>query len=743
MPPVVMRDPDGNAVEVTPEQVDLFARRGYILESSEQAEKRFDEQYRQEAHGGYEDKVTALRAGLGSGVTAGLSDLVPKSEALKEKIKANEGYHTAGQVAGAVGSILVPGAQGAAAGRIGKVLSKSPAAAIERLAERAGARAGGGIKGAAARGVTEGALHGAGSGITELSLSDDPVTLERAISTISSNALLGGGIGAAGGVFAKAAGKGLKRATEALEARRAAPSTGTQVVDDLAAYAKAREGAFLVAKGERKAVLSKQARRIRDALDAPETLAKRPQQLAATLEKETKVLREILEEGQEETLQKLVANDRKVEAEVSAILAKAKPDAKSVKLPKKLAAEYRDMLGLPGRGGMNLQVEKARDFVQRLEAGEMVAARREALDAVPDMLEQNLAIREAIDESMKKKGALDGLAQQAATSYGVAAVTGLLPGGMLGAAGAMIAPRIVPRLTQKLDDLVTKRLARAGAEAADRTSLAVARVLSAGEKTRRAAAPASTLGATKILQSVSYSPELPASQTRQYAPTGDKLTQAFRNREQEILSQVQAVAPGEYRMRPAARQEVSARLAGARAVDPVLADRIETLVARRVEYLASKMPRRPDHVAMTVGPDRWRPSDMQMRQFARHVQAVEDPNSVIERAADGKVTMADVEALREVYPEQLRDLQRQIVEQLPQVRESLPYEKRLAISILTGVPVVPATDPRILRVLQAQYATEPGTDGGAHAPQAKPQFGSVSRQALTPAQERQNPGTPA
>jgi hypothetical protein len=423
----------------------------------------------------------------------------------------------------------------------------------------------------------------------------------------------------------------------------------------------------------------------------------------------------------------------------------AKPSAKTIKLPQKIATEYRDVMGKGGgKGSIKLSMDKAQEFLVALKGGELAATRQRAIAELPALLEQNTALRAAVDAANTKPAA--GLLDQAKSrgmDYAALSVAGVLPGGMLGAAGAMIAPRLIG----KLDDLVSGRLAKAGADVAGRTELAVARALRVGEKVTRAAersTPAAAMGATKILSRVSFSPEVPASRARQYAPSGDKLTEVYRQREQELLSQAQAgPQPGTYEMRPAARQQMAQRLSGARAVSPQLADRIETLLARRVSYLASKLPKRPDVAAMSVGPDRWRPSDAQMRQFARTVQAVEDPASVAERITSGTITRADIEALREVYPEQLRDLQRQIAEQLPTLRHSLPYETRLALSIVTGVPVVPATAPRILAVLQAQYATEPGTDGGAHAPRAQPQFGSVKKPTETAAQARANPQAPA
>src|SRR5690606_13367484 len=115
---------------------------------------------------------------------------------------------TAGEIVGAAVPALVPGGQAAAAGRlggIGKALSRSPAAAADRIGASASAAVGGSFKGAAARGVTEGAIFGAGTGVSELALSDDPLTVERAAAAISTGALLGGVTGGAVGIFGKAA----------------------------------------------------------------------------------------------------------------------------------------------------------------------------------------------------------------------------------------------------------------------------------------------------------------------------------------------------------------------------------------------------------------------------------------------------------------------------------------------------------------------------------------------------------
>ena len=148
------------------------------------------------------------------------------------------------------------------------------------------------------------------------------------------------------------------------------------------------------------------------------------------------------------------------------------------------------------------------------------------------------------------------------------------------------------------------------------------------------------------------------------------------------------------------------------------------------------MPKRPDIVAVQLGPDRYQPSDLEMRKFARYAAAVEDPGAVEERLAHGTVTPEDAEAYREVYPERFADFKRQIIERLPELRASLPISRRIALSIFTGVPVEAAMNPQLLHVLQSMYTEDPGSEGGVTAPTAKPQMGSISKPDPTAAQKR-------
>ncbi len=119
------------------------------------------------------------------------------------------------------------GSAGASAGEIGagigsRIAASLPSAAVSRLGAgiaRAGGEAGlaGKVGYAALGGAAEGALYGAGTGVSEASLSDSPLDIEHVAAAIGSNALYGAGLGGALGGAGKLAESGLARAKGAID----------------------------------------------------------------------------------------------------------------------------------------------------------------------------------------------------------------------------------------------------------------------------------------------------------------------------------------------------------------------------------------------------------------------------------------------------------------------------------------------------------------------------------------------
>jgi len=428
----------------------------------------------------------------------------------------------------------------------------------------------------------------------------------------------------------------------------------------------------------------------------------------------------------------------------------AAPKTGDITLTGKAARRYATFadVKVPKGGTVTVAREDAQVFLDALKNGEVSGVGQQALGKLDGLLEQNRALQTKIkaaaaplvpkaelasarlaaidnarDALMVPKTESAGTKLLGHAAYSTAAgVVGSIP-----VIGHLLAPVVGAKAADLATRLVSGKLAEAVGTQAKRAGQAAKTFLDVAGK----AAPAAPVLATRVLSQLRYAPE------RKGEPQPTTLPALFKQRTDEIKQLTAYDATGTPRIRPEARQALANQLRAIGIADPILADRLESLAVRRIEYLSSIIPRRPDIAGVPTGPDRWQPSSMAMRSWARSAAAVEDPHAVLERAIHGQVTPEDVAALRAVSPEMLASFAGEVSAQLSSLRATLPYKRRFALSILTGEPVDPALDPRVLAVLQGQFAAEPGTQGGTAAPRARPQFGSVrSLDKPTPAQAR-------
>ena len=751
--------PEESAQEV------LRNNRGAHVESAGEQASRATATQNEELYGGAAGTVGAAATSVLGGFTGGLSDAAFGALGAGSQVQAAQNAHPIVSTIGMVGGSLIDGGAGALASKAG-----------EKVAARVigeGAGLGTRLARAAVSSGVEGAALGAGQGVHELALSDDPLTTERLTSVLSSNMLYGGAIGAGVGTVAKLTESGLVRAKGMLDERvamHAADNLGADggaVAADLAGLdAKALRGA-------REAELeSIETARVPQREELASDLASFRQELKeqklfiATKGAEERSLREVgaISYKADKQLDRLLNNPKALASNPKQALGALQQQEHALELLAKHADELKLRERWSSSGGVDTPGSDAWHKVDELtysapETLEAFGARKDALrsslrghvdsritalDNAAGALERNRALQARITELTGERtstrltaidDAKDALVTGGAAKRGMGEqlVHGAAFSAATGAASFLgpLAPLVGAKAAQFLTERVFGRLGRASGELANRSSAALGKFLDVGTKVARSA----PVLATKVLTGVRYA--VARADDAPIAPgKSTQLADAFRARSAELRSQTAYDPTGQPMMRPEARAAIADRLAPIRAVSPVLADRIETIASRRLEFLATKLPRRPDLAVMRTGPDRWQPSELAMRQFARYAAAVEDPHGVFERLADGSVTPEDAEVMRTVYPEQMASFSAGLMEQLPTLRKQLPYHRRLALSIFSGVPVDPAMDPRVLAVLQGQFAAEPGSEGGTQAPTAQPQFGSVKASAPTPAQDR-------
>lgn len=747
-----MVDPvTGDTHSVPSDRVGEAMRRGWTQESTDSHDARLVRERREAQNNTAAGALVAGATGFLRGATLGLSDLAINAAGAGEQFgELREDQSLASLGGEALGSFT----------GLGK-LAQGAGSAIAKTGEGAGVLTK--LGRAAAGGATEGAIFGAGSGVSELALSDDPITAERAASVLSSHAMFGAGVGAGAGLLAKGVEVGLQRAKSGLEGiaeRSAAP----EAAEDLARLDM--KGLRTAERTERESLRAAEKTEI-------ESLKKAEQSEIEALEKARATQRsEVADEIR--AFRQQVKDQKHFLTTEGVSLPAVEGRASAAEIGRTAAKSMKQLDSLLDNPvGMAQNPTRALDALQRHEASmtklldraddlravfraDESGIRAAALDTIPAAIEKNRALQkrlmdlaqkptsERLAEIAARREAIAGGAMRtsqrlddiAAARDAMAGGSGSMIGNMLGGTvfggvssfvGSIPVLGQIPGLASmagaKAAQFVNGGLSRAVAAQAGRTAKAVGMVL---DVTKRAQRVAPVL-ATKVLSQVAFSPE---------AKPVRGLAAAYKARTEEIKRLTQFTPDGKTEMRPEARVALGKRLDPIRPIAPMLADALETIQARKVEYLSSIIPRRPEVGWVQAGPDRWQPSSMEMRSFARSVAAVEDPGAVFERVAGGTVTPEDKDAVKNVYPELYADFQRQVFEQMATLRKSLPYQKRLALSIFSDVPVDPSMHPAVLAVLQSTFANEKGSDGGTMAPTPQPQFGSVKSEAATPAQER-------
>jgi hypothetical protein len=606
-----------------------------------------------------------------------------QGEEARKLVEANPIAHGVGVGVGAVAPVGVPGLAAKAARGVGTVVKGV-----------AGAGRVGRVAGAATAGAVEGGIIGAGLGAGEMFRAEGPLDIEHIASGFKSGAVLGGAFGGGGKLIAEAADVGGRVLARRLAgAGHKGVTNGQQLAGDIITLKNEvdalpwKELDFST-KLKRRSI--KATKELSTHTDAPEFLAAKPWQAEKQLEIQRAAFKEML--------------------------------AEAPKLRQELA-----------------------------EAGRAGGRRWQALDKLEDLYRRNEQIREGVRalEAATEAGKSRGLAQQ--LLEGAAFVVATKAASFLGP----LAPIVGAKASKMMSDIVfQKGMSGAFASAAANGTARLAKIadLIASPKVIKAAAPIGYLasaryapppapigkptGGAELLSEKDGVRVYRSRGSEIYSVPSDKKVTTFRERAEEIKSQVGIdLMTGKPKVTRKAREAIGQRLRGMAVMDYKLADAIETNMVTRLEYLAEKLPKRPGTIR-PPGPDRWQPASLERASFERTAAAVDDPLGAAERFAAGNATPEDADALKSVWPEMYRELQTQIASRLGTLRETLPYQKRLMLSILSGQPVDPAMEPRILDVLQGHFTSEPGTEGGIQAPTPAPQFGSVSKPEPTSAQLR-------
>jgi hypothetical protein len=271
---------------------------------------------------------------------------------------------------------------------------------------------------------------------------------------------------------------------------------------------------------------------------------------------------------------------------------------------------------------------------------------------------------------------------------------------------ARAASAVYRRLGGKLPATAEALVAKNAAKTQDRVVKAVDTMLDVGatgmRKARAAAGPMAALS-TRLFNAGPAKTE----QVRGKKPD------AYQQYEQRMHELVTAQQPGV--IAEAVRKSVPTG-------DTQLHAELVAAAERKLAFLNDKAPKKMVLPTLLKGDGEWKPSKQQLAQFSRYIEAAEDPAGVLEKlGTSGQVTYEAAETLRVVYPQLYKAAQMRLLERAPDIKEKLPYARRVSLSILFQVPVDGTMDATFVSFLrQGQPANSATPAQGSPAPAQPP-----------------------
>jgi hypothetical protein len=131
---------------------------------------------------------------------------------------------------------------------------------------------------------------------------------------------------------------------------------------------------------------------------------------------------------------------------------------------------------------------------------------------------------------------------------------------------------------------------------------------------------------------------------------------------------------------------------------PRMAIEMFSAAQRGVSFLESKIPKDPYNPG--VYPEDFVPSPVEMSEYSDYVQAVMKPKVIFQQMSNADINPRTVEAIKAVYPKMYDSLLTQVTGQLMNPKQ-VPYEQRVQLGILFGVPTVKAMQPDYLARMMA------------------------------------------
>lgn len=148
-------------------------------------------------------------------------------------------------------------------------------------------------------------------------------------------------------------------------------------------------------------------------------------------------------------------------------------------------------------------------------------------------------------------------------------------------------------------------------------------------------------------------------------------------------------------------------------VAPKIANSMSQTAVIATKYLHDNAPKNPfAQYPMSPAFKKWTPSDADLSRFERHMTAVDNPMSVIKDLKSGFISSDAVSAIKAVYPTLYGQISSVLLDHLTDLKDTLPYEKRMQLSTMFGVPIDKESDPSFVAFMQNVHNTPDQSQNG-------------------------------
>jgi len=150
--------------------------------------------------------------------------------------------------------------------------------------------------------------------------------------------------------------------------------------------------------------------------------------------------------------------------------------------------------------------------------------------------------------------------------------------------------------------------------------------------------------------------------------------------------------------------KISASFSGLGKFAPKMAEAATYKATMAVSFLYEKMPKNPMAQENIFSNKQWKPSDFEVSKWMKYVNTVEDPMSAFKDLKKGRMSMEQAETLKTIYPQLYGEATRMFMEELPKLKEELPYQKRVQLGVLFDLPTDPSLKPEFVAQMQLSHA---------------------------------------